>query len=290
MSEPHTVDSTTSTPSEGEPRAVAFAMNKGGVGKTVLSINVADRLAARGHRVLLIDADPAGNATEGIGLQSAYTDGAHFGQFLAEDEEYDDVGFDDIIVETDWFDVMPSHEDLGRAQNVLDSDRMAVTYLDEKIVTPLLSDVYDYILIDTEASGDSLFMDGAIWAAQHVMVPLIPSEESVRGFESLMDNQLANVRTQRDVDVLALVPNMCRSDNELKRLVGNLSQNFPEYTPAFAHEEMLDTSPGPGIRQRVAIKRAWREGVPLSVYDPESDMIERLDELAAIIERGGIDE
>ncbi|HET7323733.1 MAG TPA: ParA family protein, partial [Halococcus sp.] len=273
MSESYTVDSATSTPSEGEPRAVAFAMNKGGVGKTVLSINVADRLAARGHRVLLIDADPAGNATEGIGLQSAYTDGAHFGQFLSEDEEYDDVGFDDIIVETDRFDVMPAHEDLGRAQSVLDSDRMAVTYLDEKIVTPLLGDVYDYILIDTEASGDSLFMDGAIWAARHVMVPLIPSEESVRGFESLMNNQLASVRAQRDVQVLALVPNMCRSDNELKRLVSNLSQNFPEYTPSFAREEMLDTSPGAGIRERIAIKRAWREGVPLSVYDAENDMI-----------------
>jgi chromosome partitioning protein len=290
MAESNTVDSTTSTPSEGEPRAVAFAMNKGGVGKTVLSINVADRLAAHGHRVLLVDADPAGNATEGIGLQSAYTDGAHFGQYLSDDDEYDDVGFEDIIVETDWFDVMPAHEDLGRSQSVLDNDRMAVTYLDEKIVTPLLGDVYDYILIDTEASGDSLFMDSAIWAAQNVMVPLIPSEESVRGFESLMENQLANVRSQRDVAVLALVPNMCRSDNELKRLVSNLSQNFPEYTPDFAHEEMLDTSPGPGIRDRIALKRAWREGVPLAVYEPESDMIERLDELAEIIERGGVDE
>lgn len=289
MVETNTADSTTPAPSEGEPRAVAFAMNKGGVGKTVLSINVADRLAARGHRVLLIDADPAGNATEGIGLQSAYTGGAHFGQYLADDDEYDDVGFEDIIVETDWFDVMPAHEDLGRSQNVLDSDRMAVTYLGEKIVTPLLSDVYDYILIDTEASGDSLFMDSAIWAAQNVMVPLIPSEESVRGFESLMENQLANVRTQRDVNVLALVPNMCRSNNELKRLVTNLSQNFPEYVPSFGQEQMLDTSPGPGIRQRIAIKRAWREGVPLSVYEPESDMTERFDELAEIIERGGVD-
>ena len=270
-------------------RGMAFAMNKGGVGKTVLSINVADRLAARDHEVLLIDTDPAGNATEGVGLGDAYHEGAHFAQLLSNDEEHADVGYADVIEETEWFDVMPSHEDLARAQNVLDDERMAVTYIEQDIVEPLLGEVYDYIIVDTEAASDSLFMDGAIWATQNLMVPLIPSEESVRGFESLMNNQIANVRAHREVNVLALVPNLCRSDNELERLVKQMNENFPNYTPSFARTEMLDTSPGPGIRERVAFKRAWREGVPLSEYEPDNDMIERLDELATVIERGDVD-
>lgn len=273
-----------------EPRAVAFAMNKGGVGKTILSINVADRLAARGHDVLLIDTDPAGNATEGVGLADAYHDGAHFGQLLSEDDEHADVEPGDVIEETDWFDVMPAHHDLARMQNILDEDRMAIQYLEQKIVEPLLGEVYDYILIDTEASSDSLFMDAAIWASQNLMIPLVPSEESVRGFESLLNGQIANARKQREVSILALVPNMCRSDNELKRLVTEITDNFPEYTPSFARKEMLNTSPGPGIRERIAIKRAWREGVPLSGYDPDNDQVERFDELGTIVEQGGIHE
>jgi chromosome partitioning protein len=273
---------------EGEPRAVAFAMNKGGVGKTILSINVAERLATRGHDVLLVDTDPAGNATEGVGLAEAYHESTHFGQLLSEDDEHAAVELTDVIEETDWFDVMPAHEDLARMQNILDDDRHAISYLERKIIDPLLGEVYDYILIDTEAASDSLFMDGAIWAAQNVMVPLVPSEESVRGFESLLTDQIADARKHRDIAILALVPNMCRSDNELKRLVTEMTENFPEYTPSFAHEEMLNTSPGPGIRDRIAIKRAWREGVPLAEYDPENDQLERLDELAAIIEQGGI--
>jgi chromosome partitioning protein len=275
---------------EGEPRAVAFAMNKGGVGKTILSINIADCLATRGHDVLLIDTDPAGNATEGVGLADAYHEGAHFGQLLSEDDEHAEVTFSDVIEETDWFDVMPAHEDLARMQNLLDDDRHAISYLEQKIVEPLLGEVYDYILIDTEAASDSLFMDGAIWATQNLMIPLVPSEESVRGFESLLTGQIADARKHRDIAILALVPNMCRSDNELKRLVNEITENFPEYTPSFARKEMLNTSPGPGIRDRIAIKRAWREGVPLAEYDPDNDQIERFDELAAIIEQGGINE
>jgi chromosome partitioning protein len=283
-----TAASTPTVAEEGGPRAVAFAMNKGGVGKTILSINVADRLAARNHDVLLIDTDPAGNATEGVGLADAYHEGAHFGQLLSEDDEHTDVELSDVIEKTDWFDVMPSHDDLARMQNILDDDRHAISYLEQKVVEPLLGEVYDYILIDTEAASDSLFMDGAIWAAQNLMVPLVPSEESVRGFESLLTGQIADARRHRDIGILALVPNICRSDNELKRLVTEITENFPEYTPAFAHKEMLNTSPGPGIRERIAIKRAWREGVPLAEYDPENDQIERFDQLAAIVEQGGI--
>lgn len=288
--EPRTAISADAVDEEVASRAVAFAMNKGGVGKTILSINVADRLAARGHDVLLLDTDPAGNATEGVGLADAYHEGAHFGQLLSEDDEYAEIAFSDVIEETDWFDVMPSHENLARMQTILDDDRHAIGYLEQKVVEPLLGDVYDYILIDTEAASDSLFMDGAIWASQNLMIPLVPSEESVRGFESLLTGQIADARRYRDVAILALVPNMCRSDNELKRLVTEITENFPEYTPAFAHKEMLNTSPGPGIRDRIAIKRAWREGVPLAEYDPENDQIERLDQLATIVEQGGIHE
>ena len=59
-----------------EPRAVAVSLTKGGVGKTAVAINLADRLQQRG-RTLLVDIDPAGNATEGVGEADAYDLGPH---------------------------------------------------------------------------------------------------------------------------------------------------------------------------------------------------------------------
>jgi chromosome partitioning protein len=275
-----------------ESRAVALANNKGGVGKTSISINLADRLAKRGYEVLVIDTDPSGNLTEGVGLKDVFQNGTHFGQFL-DDEEDDDVGFSDIIVpgeETGLpFDVMPSHEDLAQYQTRIDSKRMSMTWMDEQIIQPLLEQVYDFIVIDTEASPDSLWMDSAIYAAGNVIVPLDDGGESVSGFEMLRDRQIEPIRKHRDIDILALVPNETSNNNELRELVEDLEEQYPEYTPSFARTERFDDTVGPGIRDRVQIKRAWKDGIPLSEYDPDHEMIERFDVLADIVERGGVD-
>ncbi|EMA43582.1 MULTISPECIES: ParA family protein [Halococcus] len=276
----------------GESRAIAIANNKGGVGKTSISINLADRLAKRGHDVLVIDTDPSGNLTEGVGLKDAFQNGTHFGQFLDDDED-EDVGFSDIIVpgeETGLpFDVMPSHEDLAHYQTRIDSKRMSMTWMDEQIVQPLLEQVYDFIVIDTEASPDSLWMDSAIYAAGNVIVPLDDGGESVSGFEMLRDRQIDPIRKHRDVDILALVPNETSNNNELRELIEILEEQYPEYTPSFARIERFDDSVGPGIRDRIQIKRAWKDGIPLSEYEPDHEMIERFDVLADIAERGGVD-
>lgn len=274
---------------QDEPRAVTFATRKGGVGKTALSINVADRLASMGRNVLLVDADPAGNATEGVGLEEYYRSDTHLGKFLYQQAD-EDVGFTDIIHETGHgFDAIPSNEDLGQYERMIDSDdRFAILCIEEQLRKPLLGDVYDFIVIDSPAATGSLMSDAALVGAPNVMVPMVPGEESVRGFEQMMQQQIAKLRQNRDVDILALIPNMCRNNNELDRLIHLINDSFPEYVPGFARESMLETSPGPGVRERISFKRAWREGVPLSKYEPENDMIERLDELAEIVVRGGV--
>lgn len=279
---------------EVEPRAVTIANNKGGVGKTVITINVADRLAARGYDVLVMDTDPAGNLTEGIGLKDRYDEDPHFGQLLDNSDEFADVGFDDVIAETEWFDVMPSNINLGSRQNLLDQDRQAFRLIEDKIVEPLLGDRYDFILIDTEASSDSLFMDAAIWASQNMIIPLEPAEESLRGLQGLKEGQIADASQHRDVEILALVVNRCGTDNEVKRVIEELSEYFPEQLPSFARKAELERGGKKlqhgGLRERVAVKRSWREGKPLAAYDAEDDQIEHFDELATIVEQGGIHE
>jgi chromosome partitioning protein len=95
-----------------------------------------------------------------------------------------------------------------------------------------------------------------------------------------------------ELELLAIVPNQLEGDNEERRIIGDLEDSpFAGYLPTFAQSAHFDDpdSPGPGIRKRIAFKRAWREGKTLREYDPDSDMLDRLDELAGVVERGGIE-
>ena len=123
-----------------------------------------------------------------------------------------------------------------------------------------------------------------------MIVPMTPAEESVRGFETLLKTEIVPARDHTDVDILAIVPNMMLSDNESQWLCDELNESFGDLLPPFGHPSLFDDAEeiDPGIRQRIAFKRAWREGVPLAEYDPDSDMIDRLEELADIVARGGI--
>jgi len=279
-----------------EPRAVAVSLTKGGVGKTAVAINLADRLQQRG-RTLLVDIDPAGNATEGVGEADAYDLEDHIGTYLkeaatADDDEAVDPALDDIIIEREGFDLIPSSADLATSESIIDAEnRFAILVIKQELLDVVLGDRYDYVVFDTPGDSDSLFREAAIYGAGNVVVPMTPAEESVRGFETLLTTEIMPARDHTEVDILAMVPNMMLSDNESQWLCNELNESFPDYLPSFGHPSLFDDPDeiDPGIRQRIAFKRAWREGVPLAEYDPESDMIGRLDELAEIVVRGGLD-
>jgi chromosome partitioning protein len=208
-------------------RAVSVSLQKGGVGKTTLAINLADALAARGHDVLLVDLDQQGNATEGVGLKAAYkADSPHVGDLLT---DTDPVDAEAVIREREAFDVLPAH------------------------------------------------------------VPLLMSEPSVSGFERMWEQQIRPIREEVGIDLLAIVPNDLSGNNEEKRIITNLEDSpFSAFLPAFSRSDEFEASPGPGIRHRIAFSRAWREGKTLREYDPDNDMLARLDALARIVEEGGV--
>ncbi|AEN04972.1 Cobyrinic acid ac-diamide synthase [halophilic archaeon DL31] len=262
--------------------AISVSLQKGGVGKTTIAINLADALAADDD-VLLVDLDQQGNATEGVGLKDEYeTDGPHIGDVLTDD---DPVDVQEVIVERDRFDVVPAHIDLDEIADRIRNSTFGMLWVRRQIVQPLLEDEYDYVVIDSPPSLGPL-SDASLIGAGHVIVPLLMSEPSVSGFERMWDQQIIPIRNEVDLELLAVVPNDLSGNNEERRIIEDLENSpFAEYLPAFGRSEEFDTSgsPGPGIRHRIAFSRAWREGKTLREYDPENDMLKRLDQLADLV-------
>lgn len=263
-------------------RAVSVSIQKGGVGKTTISINLADRLSDRDQSTLLIDLDPQGHATEGCGLAEAYDRGEGLDQLLIDNDQ---DSLDDLIVEGPGFDVLPAHQNLDQLENKLQDETLGILRLRRRVVEPLLGKDYEYIVLDTPPSL-GLLSDSGLVAAEHTMIPIETREASVRGLEQMITKQIRPIREELDLEILAIVPNRLSGDNEDKRIIEQLEENFPEFLPDFARSDV--DSPGPGIRKRIALSRAWREGIPLSQWDPGNDMIPRFDELADIVEQGGI--
>lgn len=269
-----------------EPRAVAVALQKGGVGKTTIAINLADALTQRGHNVLLVDADQQGNATDGVGMGDLYDAENHLGDILR-----GNVPVRELTVPTGHgFDLLPSHQDLDEVAAYLQSQTAAIGKMRSQVVEPVLGEDYDYIVIDVPPSLGAL-SDSSLFAARNLVIPMLMSEASVGGFQRMMDQQVRPLRDVTKCEILALVPNRLQGDNEERRILGNIEEtSFGDLLPTFGRSSEYDVegSPGPGIRERVAFRRAFRDGVPLSKFDGEADMLPRFDELAQIVEHGGV--
>lgn len=271
-----------------QPRAISVSLQKGGVGKTILAINVAERLGSHGHDVLLVDLDQQGNATEGVGLDDAYTADTYLADYLFGDATISDItraaGGDTP------FDVIPGHRDLDDLEDDLRNRSFGAITLQDHLVEPLLGSTYDYIVIDNPPDINPL-SDASVVATRNVLIPLRMREQSVSGLRRMVNQQLAPLRQHVDVDILALVPNLLSGDNEERDIISELeASQWSSKLPPFARSTEWGTpgSPGPGIRKDIDIARAWKAGVPLATYNPEnSPNLGRFDTLATIVENGG---
>jgi len=129
---------------------IAVSNQKGGVGKTAVTINVAGALNAAGHDVLVVDLDPQGHATEGLGFYDEYeSDEPHLGTVLANIDRMDEIN--DIVREHEEMDVLPAN--LGMF--TLETDLTGSMRSRERLSMALdeLSTAYDYTIIDCYMMG-----------------------------------------------------------------------------------------------------------------------------------------
>jgi chromosome partitioning protein len=278
---------------------VSVSILKGGVGKSTIAINLAERLASRGRNVLLVDLDPNGHASHGLGFEEAYKDDHSIGDVVLDGG----ADFEEVIHSTDFgFGVLPSSENLETVEAELRTVSFGDVRLRQRLVDPLLGEEYHYIVFDAPAYRGKLSDNGLV-ASQNLILPLTPQRESLAGFERTMDRQIRPISEQIGLNILAITPNRLdgRIDQQTmdRELVEDLNRSFPEHVPSYARitdEEFQQIDDGemvppkPGIRDRTAISKAFTEGEPLSEYDPNNDQIECFDELARIVETGADDD
>lgn len=248
---------------------IAVSNQKGGVGKTTTAINVAGALADRGQDVLLADLDPQGHATEGLGLADVYESSEpHFGSALTTIDQTPSPS--DLIYSHDEFDVIPANVDMF----TLETDLTGAMRSRERLQI-LFEEVeynHDFIIVDCPPSLGHL-TDNALLACQNVLIPALAEGTSIRALEILYD-QIESIEQGYDtrINELGLVANRVEHDGEATQMMNWFEDTFGGQLPVWE------------VRKRVALKRAWNNGVSIFAHEEDSDMESEFTDIAAYLE------
>src|SRR2546421_1456431 len=178
----------------GPARIIAMANQKGGVGKTTSTINLGAALAEYGRRVLLVDFDPQGALSVGLGVNPMELDLTVYNLLMERG-----LALDDVLLKTavPGMDLLPSNIDLSAAEVQLVSEVARESTL-QRALKPLMGD-YDYIIIDCQPSLGLLTVN-ALTAAHRVIVPLECEFFALRGV-ALLTETIEKVRERLNPDL-----------------------------------------------------------------------------------------
>ncbi len=174
-------------------RVIAIANQKGGVGKTTSSVNLAAALARLGKKVLLIDLDPQGNATVSVGVDKDQLNASVFEVLVGECKARAAI----VHVEQTGIDLLPANGDLTAAEVVLLEENMGPKRLRKALKK--VRDQYDAIVIDCPPTLNMLTLN-ALTAADGIVVPVQCEFFALEGLSSLMST-IATIQSELNPDL-----------------------------------------------------------------------------------------
>lgn len=238
------------------PRIIAIANQKGGVGKTTTSINLATALVESGLRVLLVDFDPQGNASTGLGIDATKRKMTSYNLLV------DDAALEDVIQDTDikGLGIIPATVDLSSADiELISNEKRSFLLHDALRQTAMDAFSWNYILIDCPPSLNLLTVNAMI-ASHSVLIPLQSEFFALEGLSQLMVTirevrQVANPKLRIEGVVLTMYD---------KR------NNLSLQVETDARDNLGDLVFKTVIPRNVRVSEAPSYAMPVLTYEPKS--------------------
>lgn len=234
-------------------RTIAIANQKGGVGKTTTAINLSSSLAAKGKKVLLIDADPQGNATSGFGVEKNDLENTVY-ELLLSECSINECILTDVIPGVS---IVPSNVNLAATEiELIGVDKKEFILKNE---IDWVKDKFDFIMIDCPPSLNLLTIN-AMTTADSVLVPIQCEFYALEGLSQLIHTvNLVKERLNPELDMEGVVFTMYDSRTNLSmQVVENVKNNLKQYVYSTL------------IPRNIRLAEAPSYGMPINMYDPKS--------------------
>ncbi|MDO8683015.1 MAG: AAA family ATPase [Armatimonadota bacterium] len=234
-------------------KTFAVVNQKGGVGKTTTSVNLAAYMADAGMRVLLIDTDPQGNATSGLGVVKSNIKSCIY-NVLIDDEPIENVV---VTCATEGLDIVPATLDLAGA----DIDLISMMSRETKLRQALepIQDRYDYVVIDCPPSLGLLTIN-VLAAVRYAILPIQCEYYALEGISHLLKTiELVKQHLNPDLEVAKVLLTMFDYRT-------NLSQQVVREVQMFFQDKVSPVL----VPRNVRLSEAPSHGRPILTYDPKS--------------------
>lgn len=249
-------------------KIIAIVNQKGGVGKTTTTVNLSAALAKKGKKVLLIDEDPQGNATSGVGVNKAQEKSTY-------DVIINETKIEEVIIGSSVkkLDVCPSNINLAGAEVELVPMMAREAKLKEKLES--IKEKYDYILIDCPPSLGLLTIN-ALTASNSIIIPIQCEYYALEGVGQLMNTvNLIKKQLNKDLYIEGVVLTM----NDART---NLSNQVISEVKKYFKDNVYKTI----IPRNVKLSEAPSFGMPITTYAPLSKGARCYEKLAQEVIRG----